>query len=70
MDIQVDYVNEEASDNNDASIVLKVTYNKVPFLLMGDADTKLEAEIMAKFNVQSTILKAGHHGSNTSSSST
>jgi len=67
MDIQVDYVNEEASDNNDASIVLK--YNKVPFLLMGDADTKLEAEIMAKFNVQSTILKAGHHGSNTSSSS-
>ncbi|WP_419958006.1 S-layer homology domain-containing protein [Psychrobacillus psychrotolerans] len=70
MDIQIIHVNGEATDNNDASIVFKVTYNKVSFLLMGDADTKLEAEIMAKFNVQSTILKAGHHGSNTSSSAT
>lgn len=56
------------SDNNDASIVLKLAYNNISFLLTGDADTGKESEIMSKYNVKSTILKAGHHGSDTSSS--
>lgn len=66
--LQVLHVDASAADNNDASIVLKATYNKVSFLLTGDADTDIESKIMAKYDVKATVLKAGHHGSNTSSS--
>ena len=59
---------ESASDNNEASIVLKVSYGDVSFLLTGDAGIEMEAQLMQTQNVQATILKAGHHGSNTSSS--
>lgn len=68
MKLEVLYANENASDNNDASIVLKMTYNKVSFLLMGDASVEIEDTLMATNNVAATVLKAGHHGSNTSSS--
>ena len=66
--VQVLAANPTAEDNNDASIVLKVTYNKVSFLLTADAGIEMEKEIAAKYDVSSTILKAGHHGSSTSSS--
>ena len=60
---------EHASDNNDASIVLRVTYQNISFLLMGDADHGIEKQLLQGGNdVEATILKAGHHGSNTSSS--
>lgn len=68
VDITVLHADENASDNNDASIVLKVTYGQVSFLLTGDADLGIEEQIYNKYNVQSTVLKAGHHGSDTSSS--
>ncbi|MEK3935753.1 MBL fold metallo-hydrolase [Sporosarcina sp. FSL W7-1349] len=68
MIIRVLYADENAKDSNDASIVLKVTYNKVSFLLMGDADTAIEDYIRGKYDVTATVLKNGHHGSNTSSS--
>lgn len=66
--IQVLHVDSTLSDNNDASIVLKVTYGQVSFLLQADASKEIEAKIMKKYNVAATILKAGHHGSDTSSS--
>jgi competence protein ComEC len=56
--------------SNDASIVLKATYNKVSFLLMSDADKAIEDEINSKYDVKATMLKNGHHGSDTSSSAT
>jgi len=59
---------EAGDDNNEASIVLRLTYGNISVLLMGDADTATEQEIMGKYTVKSTVLKAGHHGSNTSSS--
>ncbi|MFJ7699167.1 MBL fold metallo-hydrolase [Lysinibacillus fusiformis] len=65
--VKVLNANEHATDNNDASIVLKVVYGNVSFLLTGDAGTTLEKEMMQN-DVSATILKAGHHGSNTSSS--
>ncbi|MFS0577285.1 MBL fold metallo-hydrolase [Sporosarcina sp. 179-K 3D1 HS] len=68
MIIRVLHADENAQDNNDASIVLKVTYNKVSFLLMADASTEIEDEIRARYDVTATVLKNGHHGSNTSSS--
>ncbi|WP_304649767.1 MBL fold metallo-hydrolase [Sporosarcina sp. ACRSL] len=70
MVIRVLYADENAKDSNDASIVLKATYNKVSFLLMGDADTAIEDYIRDKYDVSATVLKNGHHGSNTSSSAT
>lgn len=66
--IMVLNADENASDNNEASIVLKVTYGEVSFLLTGDAGVEMEGQLMKTQNVQATILKAGHHGSSTSSS--
>ncbi|MEK5186388.1 MBL fold metallo-hydrolase [Solibacillus sp. FSL W7-1324] len=67
--IEVLAADETASDNNDASIVLRAEYQNISFLLMGDADHGVEQELLQKgTDVQATILKAGHHGSNTSSS--
>ncbi|BAQ11278.1 predicted hydrolase [Bacillus sp. OxB-1] len=68
MVVRVLYADENAKDSNDASIVLKLTYNKVSFLLMADANTAIEDKIRAKYDVTATVLKNGHHGSNTSSS--
>jgi competence protein ComEC len=51
------------------SIVLKVTYNKVSFLLTGDAGVVAEDSIMAAgYDLKSDVLKVGHHGSSSSSS--
>lgn len=67
--VEVLAADETASDNNDASIVLHAEYQNISFLLMGDADLGVEQELLQKgTDVQATILKAGHHGSNTSSS--
>ena len=65
--VKVLNANEHATDNNDASIVLKIVYGNVSFLLTGDAGIALEKDMLQN-DVQATFLKAGHHGSNTSSS--
>jgi hypothetical protein len=59
------------SDLNDWSGVLKVQYGDVSFLLMGDASTSVEGDLLSKCKdkLPSTVLKVGHHGSNTSTSS-
>ncbi|MBU5254049.1 MBL fold metallo-hydrolase [Lysinibacillus capsici] len=67
VNVKVLNANDQATDNNDASIVLKMTYGNVSFLLTGDAGVALEKE-MLQYDVEATVLKAGHHGSNTSSS--
>ncbi|KMY28160.1 competence protein [Lysinibacillus xylanilyticus] len=67
INVKVLNANENATDNNDASIVLKIAYGNVSFLLTADAGVALEKEMMQD-DVKATILKAGHHGSNTSSS--
>ena len=55
---------------NDASIVAKVTYNLVGFMFTGDAEEASEQQILLQSRVQptSTVLKVGHHGSNSSTS--
>ena len=55
-------------DNNESSVVLKVSYGSVDFLLTGDAEIKQESEMVQKYDVSAEILKAGHHGSATSTS--
>ena len=62
-------VDTSGDDLNNNSLVLRLVYGEVSFLFMGDAQTNAEAGILAAgLPVQSTILKVGHHGSNTSSS--
>ena len=57
-------------DLNQNSIVLKITYNKVSFLLMGDAGIEAEKSLIsAGYDLKSDILKVGHHGSSSASSS-
>jgi competence protein ComEC len=56
-------------DLNNYSIVLKITYKKTSFLLTGDAEKLSEKEmLLKKYNLHSDLLKVGHHGSNSSSS--
>ncbi|KGK87241.1 ComEC/Rec2 family competence protein [Clostridium sp. HMP27] len=54
---------------NNYSAVLKVCYGGISFLFMGDAELESELDILnQKTDVKSTVLKVGHHGSNTSTS--
>jgi competence protein ComEC len=52
---------------NDHSIVLQLTYKSRRALLMGDAERAAEANVLPYVS-RADILKAGHHGSRTSSS--
>lgn len=56
-------------DTNDTSIVMKVVYGKTSFLFTGDAERTAEADILdAGYDLSTTVLKVGHHGSDTSTS--
>lgn len=58
---------EQADELNNTSIVLKATYKNTSFLFMGDAETPVENDILSSgVNIQSDVLKIGHHGSTTS----
>ena len=58
-----------AEDSNDNSIVLKVSFGATSFLFTGDAERAEEQDLLnAGANLQSTVLKVGHHGSDTSTS--
>ncbi|MCM1053858.1 MAG: DNA internalization-related competence protein ComEC/Rec2 [Ruminococcus sp.] len=66
--ISIYNLNHSIYDNeNDSSLVLNVFLKNKSFLFMGDAPKKVEQEIISKYNLNSYILKVGHHGSNTSS---
>jgi beta-lactamase superfamily II metal-dependent hydrolase len=57
------------SDINNASVVLRVVYGDVSFLLAGDMALAAERELLStNGRVESTVLKVAHHGSRTSSS--
>jgi Predicted hydrolase (metallo-beta-lactamase superfamily) len=60
----------ENEDRNENSIVLKLTHGETSFLLSGDAEDDQEDYLVDTYGsqLQSTVLKAGHHGSSSSSS--
>ncbi|MFL6496472.1 MAG: MBL fold metallo-hydrolase [Nitrososphaera sp.] len=64
-----DGANNEAEFNHN-SVVLKVTYGNFSALLTGDMEERSEAGLVSKNAtiLDADILKAGHHGSRTSSS--
>lgn len=56
-------------DPNEASTVVRARYGDVRFLLTGDAEHREEAWLVAnaRDRLAADVLKAGHHGSSTSS---
>lgn len=59
----------EDSDENAMSVVTRLTFGRRAFLFTGDAEAEVEREILTQgFEVKADVLKAGHHGSRTSSS--
>ena len=56
------------SEINDASIVARLSYGDVDFLLTGDIERPAESFLVSTIpDLRMTVLKAPHHGSNTSS---
>ena len=62
-------VNTDSSDPNNTSIVLRIVYGDTSFLFTGDAERVVEQAILNRgTNINSTVLKVGHHGSESSTS--
>ena len=59
-----------STGNNNTSIVLYIRYGNVKFVLTGDAEFEEEGRIVKEYgkNIQADVLKFGHHGSKTASS--
>ena len=57
-------------DTNNYSIVIRVVFGSNSFLFTGDAEKLSEDEMLAHGNnLQADVLKVGHHGSDTATSS-
>ena len=58
-----------SDEPNNTSIVLRIVYGGTSFLFTGDAEREEEQDILeAGYPLNSTVLKVGHHGSDTSTS--
>ena len=58
---------EDYDDLNNYSVVLKLTYGSTSYLFTGDAEKKAERAILKSgADVDSDVMKVGHHGSSTS----
>jgi competence protein ComEC len=68
IEIQVLNSGEGYSDNNESSVVLKVSHEEIDYLLTGDAGIEAEENMIADYDLDAEVLKVGHHGSNTSTS--
>ena len=68
-DVRIDVLNPPRGtvpldEVNENSVVLKVRYGGVGFLLMGDAENRTEEMLLASGQeLSSTFIKVGHHGS-------
>lgn len=57
------------TDTNNTSIILKLTYGDTSFLFTGDAEREAESAVLdTQADLSATVLKVGHHGSDTSTS--
>lgn len=55
------------SDPNDTSIILRIDYGSTSFVFTGDAERDAEQAVLnSSTNLKATVLKVGHHGSDTS----
>ena len=64
-----DWVRNKKSDANNTSIILRIDYGSTSFLFVGDAEREAEQAVLnSNSDLSATVLKVGHHGSDTSSS--
>ena len=70
--LEVLFPETDASDmeSNASSIVVKLSYGNTSFMLTGDSPKRIEEYLVLAEgeDLHSTVLKAGHHGSRTSTS--
>ncbi len=59
-------------ESNTSSIVARLSYGSTDFMLTGDSPIAIEEYLVSLFGVglESEVLKAGHHGSHTSTAAT
>ncbi|HWQ41718.1 MAG TPA: MBL fold metallo-hydrolase [Desulfosporosinus sp.] len=63
-------ISDQYEDLNNYSAVLKIIFGKVSFLLTGDAEDVSETEMLKNGqDLKATVLKVGHHGSTSSTTS-
>ncbi|RYG73263.1 MBL fold metallo-hydrolase [Lentibacillus lipolyticus] len=60
--------NKGSKSTNKSSIVMKVTFKELDFLLMSDVAKEQEKKLLKKYELDAEILKVAHHGSHTSTS--
>lgn len=67
--IQILSAGVPSENQNEASLVIRITYGNISMLFMGDGETESEESLLtSKTTLQSDFIKLGHHGSKTSSS--
>lgn len=60
---------EDADEANNASIVARLVFGDTAFLFTGDAETKVEKQLLESgYDLSADVLKVGHHGSKSSTS--
>lgn len=63
-------IDKSYEDINNFSVVVKLIYGETSLLFMGDAENLVESQLMRdKVDIDSDVLKLGHHGSSSSTSS-
>ncbi|HQW51009.1 MAG TPA: DNA internalization-related competence protein ComEC/Rec2 [Tepidiformaceae bacterium] len=55
-----------SADRNDASVVIRISFGGVRFLLCGDIEAGAQRELLATTDVGADVIKVPHHGSRTS----
>lgn len=69
LDVLSPPISGENFKDNDGSLVARLVYGNVSFLLTGDMEKNMERFLLASgANIKSDVLKVGHHGSRTSTS--
>lgn len=70
--LKIDCLSPAESDYgnlNNYSVVIRMIYYDITFLFMGDAETEIENRLIKDYpDLDADIIKVGHHGSTTSSS--
>ena len=68
-EVQILGPQKEYEEPNNTSLVLRVVFGEASFLFTGDAEREAEQDMIdAGVSLSSTVLKVGHHGSDTSTS--
>ena len=63
-------VKDYGNDLNNWSVGIRLTYGSNSFLMCGDAESQAESDMLERgMPLKADVLKAGHHGSSTSTSS-